>query len=89
VSERSDESRRGFLLAMGRYSLALLLSAGVGGLSLRRRGRCEDPGLCRQCALLEGCELPSAVSLRQSTEDVQGCTDARETEEDDAAGVPA
>jgi len=89
VSERPEASRRGFLLALGRYSLALLLSGGVGALSLRRRGRCEDPGFCRQCARLETCDLPVAVSLREATGDHQGRTDAREAEEDDAAGVPA
>ncbi len=89
MSERPDGTRRGFLLVLGRYSLALLLSAGVGGLSLRRRGDCRDPGLCRQCALLERCDLPGAVSIRESVEATQGCTDARETEEDNTARVPA
>lgn len=89
MSERPDGGRRGFLLALGRYSLAVLLSAGVGGLSVRRRGRCQDPGLCRQCALLQTCDLPNAVSARESAEPGQGWNDARETEEDDAARVPA
>lgn len=89
MSERSGGSRRDFVRAMGRYSLAGLLSAGVGGLAFRRRGRCKAPGLCPQCALLEACDLPDAVSVRQSTQGRQGWTDARETEEDDATGVPA
>jgi hypothetical protein len=88
VNETPDGTRRGFLLTMGRYSLALLVGGGVGLLSLGR-GECTDQGLCRQCALFEGCELPVAVSLRQSAEARRGWTDATETAEDDAKGVPA
>ncbi len=84
MSGESGQDRRGFLRAAGRWSLALLLSGGVGALSLGRRDRCANAGLCGGCRALQTCELPDAVTFRQTERDVQGWTDARADREDDA-----
>ena len=65
-------SRRNFL--RGGLRVALLSGVAVVAGTLARRGSprlvgqtCTGDGLCRACAVVEGCGLPSALSFRQAT----------------------
>jgi len=83
VNRESETDRRDFLRAAGRWALAGLLSGGVGALSVGRRDRCTNAGLCRGCGAWETCELPEAVALRQAERHARGRSDAGEAGEVD------
>ena len=64
-SDEGQGARREFLLAAGRYAVALLLTGGVGAMALRDGGQCANQGLCAGCETLERCDLPQASSARR------------------------
>jgi len=66
VSAPADTNRRAFLSATGRIALGALLAGGVGALASRDRRTCREPDLCRECAAFADCDLPAAVSARQT-----------------------
>lgn len=66
MSLRDGRGRREFLRGVGRYALALLLGGGVGAMVARDGRGCANPGICRDCAALEGCRLPQALQFRQA-----------------------
>ena len=65
-------TRRGFLKSLAR--LSVLAGMGVAGAAfLRGRLRpigetCVNEGVCRGCAVLGGCGLPQALSVRERAE---------------------
>lgn len=62
-------NRRQLLTEALRYTTLGVLGA-VGGSVLAKRhrlvreGKCINGGICRGCAVLEGCSLPQALSAR-------------------------
>lgn len=66
-----NQDRRAFLRALARYPLLAGLVLLGGALAVRRQGNspaaaCLKQRVCRDCALYSGCELPQAVSARNS-----------------------
>ncbi|MFQ5808349.1 MAG: hypothetical protein ACE5JM_01915 [Armatimonadota bacterium] len=72
MSQRVDAGRRGFLLRMGRYALALLLGGGIGALVAREGEACTTRDMCRGCAVLDTCDLPEALSARRAARGERG-----------------
>ena len=64
-------SRRELFAVVGRYAaLGLLTAGGAGILAKRRRlvrlGKCIGSGTCSGCEILARCDLPRALSARES-----------------------
>ncbi|MHC4622815.1 MAG: hypothetical protein ACYS4W_02820 [Planctomycetota bacterium] len=65
-------SRREMLLAFLRYGvLAVLVAAGASAFVKRRRlereGKCINGRACRDCSILDRCELPAALSAKRNS----------------------
>jgi hypothetical protein len=68
-STETVENRRGFFRAAMRYGLLGLLAA-AASLAARKPGptgqRCINLGICKGCGAFAECELPRALSVKQS-----------------------
>ena len=60
-----DQSRREFFRSAARYGLAAGLVS-VAAVAARTKPGCVNRGVCGSCGLFAGCELPSAITTRQS-----------------------
>ena len=67
-------TRRDFFRSLGRGTALAVVAGGGAILAVCRGGgwsadRCAGGGLCASCRLLNGCDLPKAVSARLGHED--------------------
>ncbi|MHC4119969.1 MAG: hypothetical protein ACYSWO_20940 [Planctomycetota bacterium] len=65
-------SRRELFASVCRYAALGLLTAGAAGVFAKRRrlirqGKCIAGGACSGCEVLARCELPAALSARETT----------------------
>ena len=68
---RHAHSRRELFAAVGRYAALGLLTAGAAGIFAKRRrlvrqGKCIGSGTCTGCEILARCDLPRALSARET-----------------------
>lgn len=67
MKDKTDESRRAFLLTLARGLVAGGLLAGAAALLAKHGGeRCNGDGICRDCAALAECGLPQALSVKEA-----------------------
>jgi hypothetical protein len=73
VKKRSGEvrSRRELFAGALRYGTLAVLTAGGAGMFAKRRrlvreGKCINKGICAGCEVLERCDLPEALSARET-----------------------
>jgi len=79
LHEDQDEkqSRRDFLRSLARYSILGILASTTGVLVTRRKGWFEDCpfpeekrvslDICQSCKILEKCDLPEALAVKEKT----------------------
>ncbi|MBL7186654.1 MAG: hypothetical protein ISS70_10050 [Phycisphaerae bacterium] len=65
-------SRRELFAAACRYAALGLLTAGAAGIFAKRRrllrqGKCINSGICTGCDILVRCDLPRALSAKETT----------------------
>ncbi|MHC4843503.1 MAG: hypothetical protein ACYTFM_08010 [Planctomycetota bacterium] len=65
------QTRRQFFTGIGRYMTLGFIGFAAGSMLKKRRklvleGRCVNDYICAGCKLYEGCQLPEAISRRES-----------------------
>jgi hypothetical protein len=65
VMQEPNRSRREFFRAAGRYTLLTCLAV-VGAVAGTRKQTCVNQGICGGCGEFSQCNLPAAVSAKNT-----------------------